>query len=858
MNYRTTLYLAFAVAGCIIAYLLFRPDSGERTYQSPSVSHTSSIEKTLIEEDDFGDVVKVECKLRDQDDTWAFQKQDDDGVKQWYVKQPYEAKAVGYQVDRIAAQMTGLRYEIAYDVDGGAVSLQDAGLEPPAASVTITNEKGESRTVEIGKSAGMQQTYVRLAAGDSICVAKSSVSNLFEDSALEYRDKQLLLFESADVTRLEVTHRVEDEEPVEFVLARDDGNWLFESPFTGRAATIVDTTVETLAGLRVSEWVSDDPSRLPVYGLIEPALTIRVTVNEEIEKDEPDEGAKTEEEKEEGETTEHEWVTNVYELHVSSRTPIDEEQKLYARLVPVEDSPGTSDLPFAVALILKSTADKLVPVEKRWRDMDLTAARITQANRIEITTSEDSANLIKQGTNWKFQDTDAVAEQEAVTLLLNSIDGLEARAFVDLDSGDEASFGFDEPQAVIRLTIPGQDQPERFTVGGFSDETSKRLVYVRRNESISVAKVRVNYVEPLIRAPVHYRDRTVFALDGGEFETVTLSHENKFEGGWMELTFGLEEDEWRLQAPVAADVNLDAFEDFLDSLKRFRATRVVTDDGDPSGYGLDEPEASVSVTYLPPKYYRVEPEESVQTEESSSDQTADQVDEDQPTDEGLDKNAETDTGDQTEESDQDEAADSDDENKPAKMVSVEVQPPARTVEITVSEMSGSYYAKLSDSPVIFEISEELYDKFWAEYRDGALLNFEDSQAISFSIREGDTTHEFQKIGDEWSYAAEPDLPLDRGKVLNLLVQLKDIKTERYARYAVKRLGKYGLQKPAWEVSVTLNDDTELRLFISDQTCENDPEERLYAALGATADVFLLSEDTLTRIEVDLTELEAAD
>ena len=821
MNYRTTLFLAFALAGCAIGYLSFGPKADEGTYETPAVADVPSIESTLIDPSDFENIVKVECDLRQQDAPWVFTRSSDDsGLGEWRVEQPFEAKAVSYRVDRIARQMTRLTYEVAFDVDGGSLSLADAGLDPPLAIVTVTNDRGESRTVEIGRSAGLQTTYVRLAAGDKICRVFSSMSNLFEDSVLAYKDQQLIRVDSQDVTRVEIIHRAEDGDPVTYVLSREDGRWMFDSPFVGRAKAPVEAMVQALAGIRVNKWVSDDEARLPTYGLSNPTLTIRATVVEEVEKEEevPEEGDSDEAD---AGDEKPETVTTIYELHVSSRTPIDDDQKVYIRMA---DGP-------AVGLVPKSLADRLTPVEKQWRDMSITAAKVERANRIVVELPDSTMELVKEGSQWSFSPTGDLVEEESVTFLINSIRNMSARALVDFDDGDEASFGFDTPQVVVRLTIPGQDEAERIMVGGYTDEESRRMVYVRRNESLSVAKVRVSQVAALLKSHNDYRDRTIFALDG-ELVTLSLARDNKFNGGRLEMTFGQTDDEWRIESPVQSALDRVTFQEFLDTFELLRATRVVGDDADLQQWGLDAPLASVSLTYQPPKYYRVELEGESQEDSDDGEEAA------ESSTEG------------TEEAPTDE---------PQKLTPVEVIPPVKTVHIEVSEKDDAYYAKNSESPVVFEITKDTFDRFWVEYREGDLLTFEESQAVGFSIRHGDTTHRFEKVDDQWRYASEPDLPLAQPKVQNLLIQVKALQTTRYVRYGAKRLGKFGLDKPDWEITVTLDDQTQSTLLVSGKTCAGDPDNRLYAVLGDSSDVFLLPLSTLTsRVGVNLADLEAKD
>ena len=48
--------------------------------------------------------------------------------------------------------------------------------------------------------------------------------------------------------------------------------------------------------------------------------------------------------------------------------------------------------------------------------------------------------------------------------------------------------------------MPSLPEPERIVIGGYTDPQLKRLVYARRNEATSIAKVQAKSVAALLRA----------------------------------------------------------------------------------------------------------------------------------------------------------------------------------------------------------------------------------------------------------------------------------------------------------------------------------------------------------------------
>jgi hypothetical protein len=320
------------------------------------------------------------------------------------------------------------------------------------------------------------------------------------------------------------------------------------------------------------------------------------------------------------------------------------------------------------------------------------------------------------------------------------------------------------------------------------------MVYVRRNESTSIGKVRTSDVDALLRAPAAYRDRTVLNIAEEDVEKLTLATQNKYVGGKNSMTFEKGDEAWKMTAPVEAAVRTDRLEMLVASAATLRAAAIAADGGEASAFGLHEPAATLTLTHT--------------------------------------------------------TAPDDDAEPPQPAV-------AATVQLSLAAHDGKFYAKRSDRPAIYEVAADFYNQLLQEFRTTDVLSFDQSQVKEFSIRKGEQTHTFVKKESKWTYHAEPDLPLDPKKVDNLLLQLKDLKTERYVRNAADDLAAFGLSASLLEVTVTLEDGAKRTLRVSAQGNDKEADKGKYAVVNDGRDVFLLTEDTLKRIEVSLPELEKA-
>ena len=585
MKTNTTLFLALALAGLVVWYLAVgskpavEPDASAPT--APRMQ-ASSASRELTEKP-LGDVVKVTCERKGHDEPWVFEKDatsDATGRSAWRMTAPTEMKCMSWELDKYASRLGGLSYELSYKPgDAGAVTADRAGLAPPEATITMTDAEGESVTIDIGRPASSTTTYVRVGDSDEICVGSGNLKDLLKDSPLDYRDKQLWRFEKDRAVRIEIDDRSDAASPQAYVFVRDGARWMMAEPVTARVTSKVDELVTGIMRLNVVKWLDDDAGKLGVYALREPALSVRVTVEELV----PAEDAGSDEEP----APEPGTRQVVHELHVSARSPLGEDTKVYVR-AGVENAVGT---------IFKSAADKFKPVMAEWRDMHLTTADVAAATRVELVTPDGPMTIAKEQGAWRFEPDGGLAEASVVTDLLSAVGDLSAVVFVD-DGADDAAAGLDAPRAEIRLMIPGTEGVEHLVIGDYTDPATRRLAYARRNEQ-AIAKVRDADLAKLLQGPTIYRDRTIVEELPSRFASITLSSRNPFDDGPSEITLARDGTAWEMVAPVEAPVQQEKIDKLIETLGGLRAERVAAGEAEASAFGLHAPAASVTVRLTP-------------------------------------------------------------------------------------------------------------------------------------------------------------------------------------------------------------------------------------------------------------------
>ena len=850
MNPKTTLVLAMVLVAVVAVFWL--AGGNEPAEQTPLKGPTSLLDDVpLIDDDSLGEVTNIVCQRPDQPE-WSFKRVADEGEAaqpEWRMVSPFEARATAWQVNGIVRRIKQLKYKLRFAADApGAVTAAQAGLEPPSSTVTLADEDGKTVTVEVGRKYADNQTYVRLRGQGDVYAVSGSLDNLLKKRAVEYRDPQVFKFDKKHAKRLEITDRPEDGEPVTYVLARSDGGWTFEAPVkAGTVADKIGSAVSALANLRVTGWVEADADNLSMFGLDQSSLIVRATIEEPPEPtdEQPEEAEDEDQEPAEPEEGEPEPeaeppqppVVRELVIYVSRRSPIGEATKVYVRKEGEQ----------AVGTISKTVADRLRPNLTEWRDMRLTRVEVTEADRIDLATPQGEGSFVKTQGKWVDESTGAGVDAAAVTELLNQIAELKARNFVEIGEQGEEAFGLDAPQATIRLNVPGEPEAQRYVVAGYTDPQRRRMVYVRHNQGEQVAKIRVADVDRMIRDPGEYRDRTVFDLKPDRFERVVITRVDELTGGPFTFALAKVDDRLQITEPVPVRTSDEQVTKLTTALAALKATKVMPE-ASRSEYGLDAPPVTCQITYQPPEMTRY-----VEAAEPAAESSADQAEEQVPTEDSL---ADTPEGEEPAE----EASPAEPEPAtPAATMKLEAetyQPPAETYTLLIASHQGKVYVVREDRDTIYQVAQRMLNLLQAEYHHPAIFDFEESQVVGVAVTNSDgTTHEFAKVDGQWKYSPEPDLPIDPKRVTDLLLRLKDLETERFISFAVTDPGEYGLDRP--RASVTVETDAgELCLAISEKICDADPGKRRYATLGGTGEVFLVSQDTIERFEVDLEEFEA--
>ncbi|HVS35500.1 MAG TPA: DUF4340 domain-containing protein [Gemmataceae bacterium] len=245
---------------------------------------------------EVADVDRVEIKrVRPKEETIVFIK--DPKTSRWEIDQPHKLRAGPAVADLVREVL-----DAAKDPQADERNLKDAGLEPPAATITLakttSDKKGGPRSVEldVGEvSSKSSQAVIYVTSPerpkDVLPIPRSQLSAVL-DTLNDFRDPYLLASSSSDYTRVKLTHAPAEKSqptkgPVELT-KMDDGAWRYTdtagyngSAEMGDAAAVlepgkrpsgVNGLLKVLSdlGAQPGDWVADGGPELltnPEYGL---------------------------------------------------------------------------------------------------------------------------------------------------------------------------------------------------------------------------------------------------------------------------------------------------------------------------------------------------------------------------------------------------------------------------------------------------------------------------------------------------------------------------------------------------------------------------------------------------------------
>ncbi|MHB1425105.1 MAG: DUF4340 domain-containing protein [Gemmataceae bacterium] len=263
------------------------------------------------------------------------------------------------------------------------------------------------------------------------------------------------------------------------------------------------------------------------------------------------------------------------------------------------------------AQIFEIKADKLKDVFvalDALRDSRVARFNSGDARKVEIQHGGEDIVLEKDKDKWKIvKPMSAVADSGKVTDLLTKLADLQARDKDVIDKDDPKKYGFDKPEAVVKVTLEEENKggeikekkTRTLTVRVGKHDADKKKLYVMADDWPRINAVD-DSLEALVQRPaLAYRGKQMFDFNAADAARLDIDNRGK------KITLEHDKDAWRLTYPVKAEADASKVDQLLGDLGHLEAAEFLAqapkkDELGPQ-YGLDKPALTVRVEFTDKK-----------------------------------------------------------------------------------------------------------------------------------------------------------------------------------------------------------------------------------------------------------------
>ncbi|ODS31726.1 MAG: hypothetical protein SCARUB_03162 [Candidatus Scalindua rubra] len=370
--------------------------------------------------------------------------------------------------------------------------------------------------------------------------------------------------------------------------------------------------------------------------------------------------------------------------------------------------------------------------------------------------------------DWMIKSpTEILADRDTVREFVEKIKDLQIQEYVD-DSGenyDKYGLG-DSPIEVSVFRKIGEGETVKFMIGKTDEDGG--LCYVRRAGEKAIYSVPTeNFHDVAVGGFIAFRDKLVLEFPKENTQEIVIDRDGK--------TFVCQKKEgpvqkWNLTSPVNVEADIDAVNQVVWNLSFLKVGKIVTLSAeDLSEYGLDNPSLKVSVTY----------------EESGSTEGGDEV-----------------------------IGEKEDLIKPKEKITKTLLVGGK---LEPEKDKSSYFAKLADEDIIFQIGWPDVRDYSVELATKTLFDFDISQTKSLKIKHPEKELSFQRNEDNKWEMIQPENKLLEGNFADRIISaMNALRAESVVQYSIDNLSEFELDNPQFSVTIS-SDEGENSLLVGKKT-----------------------------------------
>jgi len=540
MKSRTTLVLVFValVIGGLVAI---------DYYQGTSTQELQSKSKRVL---DFQSKDIIGLKIDLTNHVYTLERSGD----QWQLKQPLDVRANYSTVSSILDELEfAERNRSIAEKELEGLTPKDFGLQNPRVRLTLTKKKGSMILLIGNETPTKDAVYAQLQGKKNVLVVPKSIYERLDRTLDDLRDRTAIDFQPASATRIEIKSSDRVIEVAKSAITTNaEPRWALTRPLVARAdPRKVSELLSDLSGLRVTDFVSEDPKDIHPYQLDEPEREVTV------------------------------WTGESGKTLQIGRASTNDPGKVYAKLKSID---SIYTVPFASVRKLAIQANDV-------RDAQVLAFSESDVHGIEVLHGMDKISFVRTDSTWSIAaPVVAAADDAAVEQLLRHLGGLSARQFTADVATDLDKYGLAAPLVTVTLRGDGTNLLGQLLVGAL--DASNTVRFVKRVDEPFVYGVDTNIVGWL---PTNYLALRARALVGLKADQITKLTIEKKSG---KVTLQRDADKkWKLLQPVQGVIDNDALQRLLDELASVHAEEFVREGRDNlAEYGLDQPEVTIAAT----------------------------------------------------------------------------------------------------------------------------------------------------------------------------------------------------------------------------------------------------------------------
>jgi Domain of unknown function (DUF4340) len=343
----------------------------------------------------------------------------------WTLTQPIVAPADATQVRSLVSALTGAKIDKTLDDLPG--DLGDFGLAPPDPVVRLTVGTAPPVELRIGRTTAIgSKTYVQVGDEKRVHLTHANLRPSLDKQPKDLRDKQLLDFQTDDVTRVVIGGH--ERESVTLQLTKPN-TWVVEPGDLPADLAEVRSYLSSLRSARAVDFVDDAPADLATYGLDHPRLSIAVHANEAD--------------------------TANATLSLGGERKEGDQTQVYAKAAGKP----------TVVVLGQWALTSLDKTAAEFRDKTLLAFDQDRIGEIAFQRNDATGFLLRRGSDgtWTAEGVEAKPDQEAVNRLLADLRDLKGADIVaEEPSPNLATWGLDAP--TLRIGLSYQDDQATGTV----------------------------------------------------------------------------------------------------------------------------------------------------------------------------------------------------------------------------------------------------------------------------------------------------------------------------------------------------------------------------------------------------------